>query len=103
MNKITSADVSAWLKEQLTALHETHEYASILPQINQFRGHETAAKWSVYTGSGQPQSQWKESLKSCIADMATQTPKSIAQLKRVRAAALMAEADEIEAQTTQTP
>jgi hypothetical protein len=103
MNKITSADVSAWLKEQLTALHETHEYASITVEINQYRGHETAAKWSVYTGSGQPQSDYKPSLEDCIADMATQTPKSIAQQKRERAAALMAEADEIETQNTQTP
>jgi 16S rRNA C1402 (ribose-2'-O) methylase RsmI len=105
MNKITSADVSAWLKEQLTALHETYDYAHIEASVHQFRTSTSKAEplFSIYTGDGTPGSRDKKSLEDCIADMATQTPQSRAELKRQKAAQLLAEAEEIEAQTQTKP
>jgi hypothetical protein len=102
---ITSADVSAWLKEQLSELHDTHEYAAITVGISQYREGTNPpwARFSVYTGSGQPASHEKASIEECIADMATQTPKSRADQLREKAAKLMAEAEEIEVQTETKP
>jgi hypothetical protein len=105
MNKITSADVSAWLKEQLTALHETHDYVAITLEINQFRDGSADAEQrvSIYTGRDKPGSKDKRSVEECIADMATQTPQSRADKLREQAAELLTKANEIEAQTETKP
>ncbi len=102
---ITSADVSAWLKERLSELHEKHKYAAITVEISQYRDGmmPPTAKFTTYTGQNQPASRDKLSLEECIADMATQTPKSRADQLREKAAQLLAEADEIEAQTETKP
>jgi hypothetical protein len=105
MNKITSADVSAWLKEQLTALHEKYEYAAIYCDISQCRDSvmEKTARFSIYTGTNSPASREKKSLEECISDMATQTPQSLADAKRQAALKLLAEAEELEAKTETQP
>jgi hypothetical protein len=98
--QITSADVSAWMVEQLAKVHENHEYGSISVSINQFRSHKDDAKtsFSIYCGQNHPRSDERFCIEECLADLAKQTPKSIAELKRARAAELLAEADAIETQ-----
>jgi hypothetical protein len=105
MNTITSADVSAWLKEQLTALHETYDYVAITLEINQFRDCSANAEQrvSIYTGKDGPGSRDKKSTEDCIADMATQTPQSRADKLREQAFELLTKANEIEAQTETKP
>jgi glutaredoxin len=94
--QITSADISAWMVEQLAKTHEKHEYGQISVTINQYRDYPAVPKFSIYCGKDQPTSRYCMTIEECFEDLSKQTTKSMADMKRAKAAELLAEADAIE-------
>jgi len=107
MSKITSQDVSNWMRQQLDRAHKTSEYAAVTVFINQYRkypeGSDPIAKFSIYCGQGNANARELESIEACFSALAEFKPIDIAKAKREQAAKLLAEAEQIESQTIPTP
>jgi len=95
--EITSEDVAAWMKDQLAKAHEMSNYSSITIGISAFRASVApAVDFRVYLGEEWGSAAVCFNIDACFAQLANQTPKSKADLKREAAAKLLAEAEELE-------
>jgi len=90
MEKITSQDVAAWMVEQLAKVHELQEYGQVSVEINQSRGEDAAARFSIYCGKDKPESRNCQSIEDCFAELEAITPAMIAAERRKQAAKLLA-------------
>jgi len=94
MSKITSADVSAWLVEQLAKAHEYNDYAHINLQVHAFKGTKCVPYFKIYLGT-EHNSQDRLTIEECFADLDGETPRTIADRLLEKAAALTSEANKI--------
>jgi len=94
---ITSESVAAWMAEQLAKAHELSDYAHV--QVHAY-GMKTAlaypVNFSAYLDASRSSAE-HPTIEACLAELQTMKPKTQAELKRERAAALLKEADELEA------
>jgi hypothetical protein len=94
--KITSSDIAAWMREQLSETHQKHEYASITIEVSAYVKQENPiVRFRLYVGNGYDTSIG-DSIEECYDHLATQKPRTKAQQLRDEAAKLIAQAESIE-------
>lgn len=94
---LTSEDIAQWMLEQLSAAHQTNDYAQISVEIN---GHDDKTdpqtRFSVYMSSYK-HARDMASIDDCFEHIRKLSPLNQAQIKRAQAAALLTQAEELEA------
>lgn len=102
MENITSKDVVEWFTQQMGKAHKIGRYAQITVEANSFILQAPRVRFTVWLNESQ-QARDMESIEACFAAIdANPTTEKVKEL-RLKAAALIAAADSIEAKLDELP
>jgi len=97
--EITSEQVAEWMRQQMERAHDGFKYAQISVEMSAFRESKNPlVTFRIYVGEGY-KTAIGSSIMDCYEQLAKQSPKSKAQIKREEAAKLLAEAEKLESES----